>query len=280
MQNVLQCLKILPTVLIAIVFIFTANNIARCDNLRQAFPQNGLYSLQPECAPGKELTVLDASKNQGSNVIIWSINSNWHKDPSHQKWRITRLGSSEWYKIEAENSGLALNVHNGASENGTNVSIWPYGGSMHQFRFFEGGGGYYVIQANVPKAMVLDVAYGGSADGNNVHVWEFNNSASQKWKLVRRDGASSSNQTSQVQTGYINTQSKNLNLRNAPNGAIIGKLAKGTRITILQGNSNGWTKIRTDSGQEGYVSSQYVAIGSISSSTPTPVSNSSSNVQV
>ena len=66
--------------------------------------------------------------------------------------------------------------------------------------------------------------------------------------------------TQTTQTGYINTQSKNLNLRNAPNGAIIGKLSKGTRVTIIQGDSNGWTRVKTASGQEGYVSSQYVAI--------------------
>ena len=75
------------------------------------------------------------------------------------------------------------------------------------------------------------------------------------------NNSSNNNSNNKPQRGYINTQSKNLNLRRTPNGTIIGKLAKNTPVTILQGNSNGWTKVRTDSGQEGYVSSQYVAIG-------------------
>ena len=33
-------------------------------------------------------------------------------------------------------------------------------------------------------------------------------------------------------TRYVNTQSKNLNVRNAPNGAIVGSLPKGTQVTV------------------------------------------------
>lgn len=63
----------------------------------------------------------------------------------------------------------------------------------------------------------------------------------------------------QEKVGWINTQSKNLNLRATPNGQIIGKLAKGTQVTVLETGSNGWTKVRTASGQVGYVASQYVS---------------------
>ena len=52
--------------------------------LRVAYPANGWYSLQPMCAPNKELTVENASTNKGANVFIWSINSNWHTQPSRE----------------------------------------------------------------------------------------------------------------------------------------------------------------------------------------------------
>ena len=163
------------------------SSAAKAGEMRIVYPANGLYSIQPKCAPNRELTVQDASTANGANVFLWSINSNWHTQPSHQKWRITRIGNSQWYKIEAENSGKALNVHNGIARNGTNISIWPYGGTMHQFRFLDAGGDYYVIQPNIGGSVVLDVSNAGNYDGANVQVWTWNGTPAQMWKLVRRD---------------------------------------------------------------------------------------------
>lgn len=159
--------------------------------IKIVYPSNGYYSIQPMCAPGKELTVQGAGTAQGTNVCISTIGSDRQTTPSHQKWYIERIGNSDWYKILAENSKLALNVHNGAAADWTNVSIWPYSGNMHEFRFYDIGGGYYLIQGHIDgsKAYVLDVYYGGSADGTNVQSHSYNNSASQKWKLVKRNAA-------------------------------------------------------------------------------------------
>lgn len=160
-------------------------------NLKVVYPVNGLYSIQPMCAPNTELTVQGASKNEGSNVFIYSIASDWHKEPSHQKWYIERIGNTEWYKITAENSGHALNIHGGTSVNGTNVSIWPYSSNArhHQFRFLDAGNGYYVIQGNISGNFVLDVNNAGNANETNVQVYEYNGSNAQKWKLVKRASA-------------------------------------------------------------------------------------------
>ena len=159
-------------------------------NFSVVHPANGLYSLQPMCAPNKELTVKNASTANSANVFIWSINSDWHTQLSHQKWYVTRIGNSDWYKITAENSGKALNVHNGIAVNGTNVDIYPYGGKMHQFRFIDTGNGYYAIQANVgdlnSASYVLDVEGAGSTDGTNVSIHQFTNNSAQRWKLIKR----------------------------------------------------------------------------------------------
>ena len=159
--------------------------------IKIVYPANGYYSIQPMCAPGKELTVQGGGTAQGTNVCISTIGSDRQTTPSHQKWYLERIGNSDWYKILAENSKLALNVHNGAAADWTNVSIWPYSGNMHEFRFYDVGGGYYLIQGHIDgsKAYVLDVYYGGSADGTNVQSHSYNNTASQKWKLVKRDAA-------------------------------------------------------------------------------------------
>lgn len=177
--------KRITTLLFAIVMMLVTFVVDAAE-LKIVYPENGLYSLQPMCAPSKELTVHNASTTNGANVIIWDINSNWHTQPSHQKWYVLRIGNTEWYKILAENSGSALNIHNGIAANGTNVSIWPFGGNMHEFRFLNAGNGYYVLQGHVNGAYVLDVSGASNTNGANVQIYQFNNSGAQKWKLVPR----------------------------------------------------------------------------------------------
>lgn len=70
-------------------------------------------------------------------------------------------------------------------------------------------------------------------------------------------------------TGTVNTTSGNLNVRKDANtsSTILGKLAKGTKVTIVGKTSDGkWYKIKYNNGY-GFVSSQYVKVNS---STPTP----------
>ena len=146
---------------------------------------NGLYSIQPQCAPNSELTVLNASKDRSVPVVIYSKNSQNHKQKSHQKWQVTKLNNG-YYKITAENSGLALNNHNGSNANGNPITLWDYSGFCQEFRFLDAGNGYYIIQ---PKNVngVLDVSGGGSANNTKIQLFQYNGSAAQKWKLERRN---------------------------------------------------------------------------------------------
>ena len=146
---------------------------------------NGLYSIQPQCAPNSELTVLNASKDHSVPVVIYSKNSQNHKQKSHQKWQVTKLNNG-YYKITAENSGLALNNHNGSNANGNPITLWDYSGFCQEFRFFDAGNGYYIIQ---PKNVngVLDVSGGSSANNTRIQLFQYNGSAAQKWKLERRE---------------------------------------------------------------------------------------------
>lgn len=146
---------------------------------------NGLYSIQPQCAPNSELTVLNASKDRSVPVVIYSKNSQNHKQKSHQKWQVTKLNNG-YYKITAENSGLALNNHNGSNANGNPITLWDYSGFCQEFRFLDAGNGYYIIQ---PKNVngVLDVSGGSSANNTKIQLFQYNGSAAQKWKLERRN---------------------------------------------------------------------------------------------
>lgn len=145
---------------------------------------NGLYSIQPQCAPNSELTVLNASKDRSVPVVIYSKDSQNHKQKSHQKWQVTKLNNG-YYKITAENSGLALNNHNGSNANGNPITLWDYSGFCQEFRFLDAGNGYYIIQ---PKNVngVLDVSGGGSVNNTRIQLFQYNGSAAQKWKLESR----------------------------------------------------------------------------------------------
>lgn len=58
-------------------------------------------------------------------------------------------------------------------------------------------------------------------------------------------------------TGYVNTNTRGLNLRSEPNGTILGSYPRGTKVTILSGE-NGWSKVQVG-GQTGYMSSQWLS---------------------
>ena len=147
--------------------------------------KEGLYSIQPMCAPSTELTVSGASKNLSTPVIIYSQNSSNQTTKSHQKWYVTSVGNG-YYKITAENSGLALNNHNGANVNGNPISIYTYSGYCQEFRFYDAGNGYYAIQPKNTSG-VLNVVGGGNANNTRVQLYQYNSSAAQKWKLVPRN---------------------------------------------------------------------------------------------
>lgn len=153
--------------------------------LLPASVKEGLYSLQPMCAPNTELTVSGASKDLSTPVVIYSQGSQNQTTKSHQKWYVTSVGNG-YYKITAENSGWALNNHNGANTNGNPISIYRYSGYCQEFRFYDAGNGYYIIQ---PKNVsgVLDVAGGGNANNTRVQLYQYNGSAAQKWRLVPRN---------------------------------------------------------------------------------------------
>ncbi len=141
---------------------------------------DGVYSLQPKCAPDKELSVQNHATNWGANVIIDNINLGW------QKWKIQRIAGTDLYSIIAVHSNLALDVANARAENGVNIATWPFlGDRQNQYRIWDAGNGYYVIQANIGGNFVLDVVNAENRAGANVWSYGFNNSDAQLWRLVQ-----------------------------------------------------------------------------------------------
>lgn len=194
-------------------------------------PADGIYSIQPKCAPGKELSVQNHAGNWGANVIIDNISPNW------RKWKVQRVGNTDFYSIIAVHSNLALDVDGARAQNGANVATWPFlEGKQNQYIFWDAGGGYYVIQANIGGSFVLDVANGENRAGANVLSWSFGGGDNQKWKLVPVQSlpAFQSYQKTATQTvnAYVmpNLQSRSGNER----------VDRGDNVTVLREEGNAY----------------------------------------
>ena len=85
-------------------------------------------------------------------------------------------------------------------------------------------------------------------------------------------------------TRYVNTNTRGLNLRNAPNGDILGSYPRGTAVTVLS-TEDGWSKVELG-GKTGYMASLWLSsskpTGSVDSSTAigTAIVNNPSDTQV
>lgn len=76
-------------------------------------------------------------------------------------------------------------------------------------------------------------------------------------------------ETPTIKTKYVNTNGSNLNVRNAPGGAVVGSLKKGTQVTVYS-EQNGWSQI----GSTNWVSSQYLSDNNPNNTTPVTPSTS------
>ncbi|MDR2514484.1 MAG: SH3 domain-containing protein [Christensenellaceae bacterium] len=73
-------------------------------------------------------------------------------------------------------------------------------------------------------------------------------------------------------TVRLSTNSSTLNMRSAPSSSasVVTWLNNGTQLGVLEQRSDGWLRVRTSGGLEGYVSAAYVTLSSIGTPTYTP----------
>lgn len=81
--------------------------------------------------------------------------------------------------------------------------------------------------------------------------------------------------------GIVSTSSGSLNVRGSAglNGAVIGKLQKGTYVTLVEKEAGGWWKIEYAPGKYGYVSGSYITAVSGSYTANVNVSKGNLNVR-
>lgn len=124
---------------------------------------------------------IDGGKNDNSvNLQIWS-----NDRVQQQKFHITRIENTNYYKIISANSAKAIDVQGGISDIGTNVDQYDQNGTDNQYWYLKDcGGGYYNIISKA-NGLCLDIAGGiTNSNGANVQLFYYNGTEGQKFKFI------------------------------------------------------------------------------------------------
>lgn len=206
--------------------IFRSTNYDSVDSrsvdIELASVPDGLYTLSPKCAPGKNLDVQDRSTSSAANIQIWEPNQD-----TNQQFQFS-LQKDGYYTITAKNSGCLLDVAGAKTTPGTNIQQYTANGSdAQEWALVEAGKGYYYIVSKLNPALCLDVSEARTKNGTNVQLWTSNQTTAQKWKLTPVDSASDAkvcSVTFNANGGTVSTSTKTVTA-----GSTYGTLPTPTR---------------------------------------------------
>ena len=139
---------------------------------------DGIYQL--ELSTKKVVDIGAGRQTNNTNAQIWE-----NTKVQQQKFHITRVGKTNYYKIVAVHSAKVLDANGGKETPGTNVSQYQFNSTNSQYWYFKSAGnGYYNIISKV-NGLYLDISGGKSGtNGANVQLWYGNNTSAQKFKLT------------------------------------------------------------------------------------------------
>ena len=140
--------------------------------------QDGIYQITS--SSGKVLDIAYGSYGNTANVQLWN-----NDKVQQQKFHITRVQNTNYYKIVAVHSAKALDVQSGDANLGANVNQYSVNGTDNQYWLFKDlGNGYYNIISKA-NGLCLDVLSGAiNKNGSNVQLYYGNGTNAQKFKLV------------------------------------------------------------------------------------------------
>ena len=141
------------------------------------------YIIRNACS-GHALDIAGGTiSKSGTNVQIYSNNKSLA-----QSWNLVSLDMASiqdgTYKL-VNNRGLALDVKDYGTSNGTNVQIYYNSDNAAQdFEIIRNKDGYYNIK-NPNSNKLLDVKDASSNSGANIQLWSDNGSCAQKWVITK-----------------------------------------------------------------------------------------------
>ena len=151
------------------------------------YAASGYYYVKNKL--GFYLDVKGADTSNETNVQVyyknWSAVQKFKFKPTETHELITE---NTYIIKSALDSGMAVDVTGGWSDNGTNIQLWEANNTGAQkFVISLVKDGYYKI-ANESSKKVLDVAGGLKRSGVNVQLYEYNGTDAQLWRFYENGG--------------------------------------------------------------------------------------------
>ncbi len=145
--------------------------------------ENGVYVIESALQENKVLDVNGASKENGTNIQLWSRN-----DKTAQQFKVIYEGDGS-YSIMALCSQKYLDAENGGSVEGTNVIQYQANDGNNQRWHIkdEGDGTYSIISA--ASGLYLDVCDNRTDDGTNIHLWLNTGGVAQRFRFLKSVGS-------------------------------------------------------------------------------------------
>ena len=139
--------------------------------------KDGIYQISLKS--NKVLDIEGASYNDIGNALIWQNNKT-----QNQKFKITRIGETNEYRIMSVNSAKFLDVEGGNINLFSNLIQYQYNGQANQtWLFKKTTDGYYTIISKA-SGLCLDISNGKiNNNGTNVQLCYQNGTDAQKFKL-------------------------------------------------------------------------------------------------
>jgi hypothetical protein len=130
---------------------------------------------------GLAATTLNTTTDAGASAsFAWWVTYQWAA-PTNGGGGPVANGT---YKVINRNSGLAMEVQNAATANGSQIGQYTYFGGNHQrWTLTDLGGGVYKI-IGVASGRALDVNGASTANGAKVQLWDYTGGANQKYTLA------------------------------------------------------------------------------------------------
>lgn len=140
--------------------------------------EDGIYQITLKSNTVIDIT--DGSYNNLANAQIWGKGSS-----QQQKFHITKVENTDYYKIVAVHSAKSLDVQGGNSNLGANIGQYDQNGTDNQYWYLKDcGNGYYNIISKA-NGLCLDIKNGAiSNDGANVQLYYDNGTDAQQFKFI------------------------------------------------------------------------------------------------
>lgn len=140
--------------------------------------QDGVYQIATKV--NNVFDVTGQSNNNGANVLLWN-----NTRANQQRYHITRIDNTDYYKIIAIHSAKSLDVEGGNTNLGANVIQYDYSQTNNQQWLLKKCDNSYYNIISKESGLCLDITAGkiGTA-GANVELWYKNGADAQKFKLI------------------------------------------------------------------------------------------------